>query len=236
MWAGLSALGVIDPAYLPTPSALFNELIVLLREGYQGHSLWVHLKASLFRTLSGFLIGVLLGVPLGLVSGYSNAVGAALSPIMSFIRPIPPIAFIPLSVLYFGLGETGKIVLITFTAFNYTFINAHAGAKQVPSTYYRASASLGLTKRQVLLKVVSIAAIPQIFTGMKIAMALSWAVVVAAELVGAQTGLGFMISDAAQLFRIPTVFIGVALIGLIGLLLNAALTGMENKLVHWKGH
>src|SRR5439155_16856504 len=166
---------------------------------------------------------------------YSRVVGAMLSPVMAFIRPIPPIAFIPMAVLYFGLGETGKIVLIMFTAFNYAFVNAHAGAASVPMAYYRAAESIGLTPFQIFFRVVLLAAIPQIFTGLKVAMALSWAVVVAAELVGAQAGLGFMISDAAQLFRIPVVFIGIALIGVIGLALNFTLSSTENKLVHWKG-
>lgn len=234
-WAVASNFGWIDPSLLPTPQSMATETVALLQNGYQGKSLWAHIGASLFRTLSGFALGVLLGVPLGLLSGYSQVVGAIFSPPMAFIRPIPPIAFIPMAVLYFGLGEAGKVVLITFTAFNYAFINAHAGAAQIPSAYYRAAASLGLTKLQTLLRVVLMGAIPQIFTGLKVAMALSWAVVVAAELVGAQTGLGFMIADAAQLFRIPVVFIGVALIGFIGLILNGTLTGLENKLVHWKG-
>lgn len=234
-WALATNVGWIDPSYLPSPQSMATETMALIQNGYQGRSLWAHIGTSLFRTLSGFALGVALGVPLGLLSGYSLVIGAIFSPLMAFIRPIPPIAFIPMAVLYFGLGEAGKVVLITFTAFNYAFINAHAGAAQIPSSYFRAAASLGLTKLQTLLRIVLMGAIPQIFTGLKVAMALSWAVVVAAELVGAQAGLGFMIADAAQLFRIPIVFIGVALIGIIGLILNGTLTGLENRLVHWKG-
>ncbi|CPK99032.1 transport system permease [Bordetella pertussis] len=151
-----------------------------------------------------------------------------MSPIMAFIRPIPPIAFIP-------LGEMGKVVLIVFTAFNYSFVSAQAGALSVPMSYYRAAESIGMTRLQIFWRVVFPSSIPHIFTGLKVAMALSWAVVVAAELVGAQKGLGFMISDAAQLFQIPVVFIGIALIGLIGLVLNVMLTVAEEKIVHWKG-
>jgi NitT/TauT family transport system permease protein len=145
------------------------------------------------------------------------------------------IAFIPMAVLYFGLGELGKIVLIIFVSFNYVQANAQAGAASFPIAYRRASQSIGLTEWQTFVRAVLPAALPQIFTGLKVALALSWAVVVAAELVGAQTGLGFMISDAALLFRIPVVFIGVALIGIIGLLMNLALNLVEAKIVHWKG-
>jgi NitT/TauT family transport system permease protein len=235
LWAAVTMSGLVGPGYLPTPQGIATEFMGLLQDGYKGKSLLAHIEASLVRTLSGFVIGALIGLPLGLLSGYSKVVGAMFSPIMAFVRPIPPIAFIPMAVLYFGLGETGKIVLILFTAFNYAFVNAHAGAAGVPMAYFRAAQSMGLSKSQTFLRVVLPAAVPQIFTGLKVAMALSWAVVVAAELVGAQAGLGFMISDAAQLFRIPVVFIGIALIGVIGLALNALLTGTEDKLVHWKG-
>ncbi len=235
VWAAVTMTGLVGPSYLPTPQAMFSEFVTLLEDGYKGKSLWAHIEVSLMRTLVGFAIGCAVGIPLGLLSGYSKKVGAMFSPVMAFVRPIPPIAFIPMAVLYFGLGETGKIVLILFTAFNYAFVNAHAGAASVPMAYYRAAQSIGLTSRQIFVRIVIPAAVPQIFTGLKVAMALSWAVVVAAELVGAQAGLGFMISDAALLFRIPVVFIGIALIGVIGLVLNAILSGSEDKLVHWKG-
>ena len=235
LWAAVTMSGMVGPAYLPTPQGMVTEFIGLVQDGYKNKPLWSHIQASLMRTISGFCIGAAIGIPLGLLSGYNRIVGAVFSPIMAFVRPIPPIAFIPMAVLYFGLGETGKIVLILFTAFNYAFVNAHAGAAGVPMAYFRAAQSLGLSKSQTFFRVVVPAAVPQIFTGLKVALALSWAVVVAAELVGAQAGLGFMIADAAQLFRIPVVFIGIALIGAIGLALNAMLTGAEDKLVHWKG-
>ena len=235
LWFAITAAKVVGRAYLATPRGVWNELVGLLENGYKGKTLWAHIFTSLGRTLSGFALGVLLGVPLGLLSGYSKVIGAIMAPVMGFVRPIPPIAFIPMAVLYFGLGETGKVVLILFTAFNYAFVNAHAGASTVPIAYYRAAESIGLTPTQIFFRVVLPAAVPQIFTGMKVAMALSWAVVVAAELVGAQAGLGFMISDAAQLFRIPVVFIGIALIGAIGLGLNVLLSAGEQRLVHWRG-
>jgi NitT/TauT family transport system permease protein len=235
VWSAITLSGLVGPGYLPTPVDMAKEFMNLLDDGYKGKSLWAHVQISLFRTLAGFGLGVAIGIPLGLLSGYSRVVGAMFSPIMAFVRPIPPIAFIPMAVLYFGLGETGKVVLIMFTAFNYAFVNAHAGAAGVSLSYFRAAQSMGLSKAQTFVRVVLPAAIPQIFTGLKVAMALSWAVVVAAELVGAQAGLGFMISDAAQLFRIPVVFIGIALIGAIGLMLNLVLAMSEDKLVHWKG-
>lgn len=225
----------INPQYFPTPATLWDAWLDLVRHGYSGHPLWQHISVSLFRTLVGFIIGVAIGIPVGLVAGYQRQAGAIISPIMAFIRPIPPIAFIPMSVLYFGLGEVGKIVLIVFVSFNFVQANAQAGAANIPIMYLRAAESIGLTRMQTFFRIVLPGALPQIFTGLKVALALSWAVVVAAELVGAQMGLGFMISDAAQLFRISVVYIGIIIIGIIGLLMNLSLNGIENRIVHWRG-
>jgi ABC-type nitrate/sulfonate/bicarbonate transport system permease component len=235
VWVLLSHASFVKPGYIPTPEELGSTFVDLVKNGYQGKPLWEHIGVSLMRTLSGFALGVLFGVPVGLLAGYSRRAGAMISPIMAFIRPIPPIAFIPMAVLYFGLGELGKIVLIVFVSFNYVQANAQAGAANFPIAYRRAAESIGLTRAQTFFRIVLPGALPSIFTGLKVALALSWAVVVAAELVGAQSGLGFMISDAALLFRIPVVFIGIALIGAIGLAMNLTLNMIETKIVHWKG-
>lgn len=235
IWIVITHSGWIKPGYFPTPEELVITFWELVIQGYQGSPLWVHIGISLFRTFSGFVLGALVGIPLGLLSGYSRRAGAMISPIMAFVRPIPPIAFIPMAVLYFGLGEVGKIILIFFVSFNYVQANAHSGAANFPIAWRRAAQSLGLSPGQTFIRIILPGAIPSIFTGLKVSLALSWAVVVAAELVGAQSGLGFMISDAALLFRIPVVFIGIGLIGVIGLLLNLLLIAVENKILHWKG-
>jgi ABC-type nitrate/sulfonate/bicarbonate transport system permease component len=224
---------VIKAGYLATPEELGTSFVDLVKNGREALS--EHIGISLFRTLVGFAPGVGVGVPLRLLTVYSRRAGAMVSPIMAFIRPIPPIAFIPMAVPYFGLGELGKIVLIWFVSFNYVQANAQAGAATFPIACRRAAESLGLTKAQTFFRIVLPGALPQIFTGLKVALALSWAVAVAAELVGAQSGLGFMISDATLLFRIPVVLIGIALIGVIGLALNLTLNFIEHKVAHWRG-
>ncbi|HEX3468618.1 MAG TPA: ABC transporter permease [Candidatus Elarobacter sp.] len=235
VWTLLANAPFVKPGYLPSPLLLIQTFVGLCKDGYSGHPLWEHIEISLFRMAAGFVLGVIVGIPLGLLTGYSPRIGAAISPIMAFVRPIPPIAFIPMAVLYFGLGELGKIVLIFFVSFNYVQGNAQAGAAHVPIAYLRAGQSLGLSASQIFFRIIIPNALPQIFTGLKIALALSWAVVVAAELVGAQTGLGYMISNAALLFQIPIVYVGVGLIGLLGLIMNLILNGIEAKIVHWKG-
>jgi ABC-type nitrate/sulfonate/bicarbonate transport system permease component len=234
-WYAVTSSGLLSEERLPSPGALGEAFTTLAGDGYQAVSLWAHAWASLTRTLIGFIAGAFIGIPLGLLSGSNQRVRAVFAPLAAFMRPIPPIAFIPLIVIWFGLGETGKIVLIFFTSFNYTFINAQAGAAGTPKQLRRAAQTLGLSGRQTFFKVSLPAALPEIFTGLKVAMALSWAVVVAAELVGAQKGLGYMISDAALLFQIDIVFVGIIMIGLIGLVLNGGVALAEKKIVHWAG-
>lgn len=233
LWYGITNSGLLSEDQLPTPQVLVSAFWTLVTDGYLGVPLLTHIEASLYRALAGFVIGSLIGIPVGLVVGYSRLMRWMLAPIVGFLRPIPPIAFIPLVVLYFGLGETGKVVLIVFTAFNYVLVNSEAGAASTPENLFRAAQMLGLSRWQTFRKVVVPAALPQIFTGLKVAMSLSWAVVVAAELVGAQEGLGFMVSNAAQLLQIPDVFIGITLIGLIGLVLTGVLSVTERRVVHW---
>jgi NitT/TauT family transport system permease protein len=234
-WYVVTNAGWVSELYLPTPQELASQFGGLLSEGYQGTSLWGQIGISLFRTMTGFVIGGALGVLAGLATGYYRVLAAAANPILAFIRPVPPIAFIPLVVLYFGLGETGKITLIALTSFNYTVVNAQAGAMGTPLAFRRAAAMLGLKRRQEFMRVIFPAALPSIFTGLRVSMALSWAVVVAAELVGAQSGLGFMVNNAALQLQIPIVFIGIGLIGAVGLILNGIILIAERQIVHWSG-
>jgi ABC-type nitrate/sulfonate/bicarbonate transport system permease component len=142
---------------------------------------------------------------------------------------------VPLFIFYFGIGELSKVALIFMTGFLYLTVSAAAGVKAVPEDLVLASRSLGLTRRQIFFHVIIPASAGPILTGMRIAMTLSWTLVVAAELIAAQVGLGYMIMDATTFYRIPIVFIGVITIGLIGLLLESGLLILERRLLHWRG-
>ena len=235
VWAVGTQLGWIDAFVLPSPRELGATLWKFVTTGYENHSFVSHVLASLFRTSTGFVIGVLAGIPVGLLMGYFPAVDAVLSPLFAFIRPIPVIAFIPLVILYFGIGEFSKVLLISVTAFWYVVLNTANGVRSVPALFIQAAENLGLSRRQLFRHVMLPAAMPFIIVGLKTAAALSWAVVVAAELIAARTGLGHVIMDAGTFFNIPMVYIGIGLIGLIGLGLERALTYMEMRLLHWQG-
>ena len=145
------------------------------------------------------------------------------------------IAFIPLVILYFGIGEFPKILLIGAAAFWYVVLNTSNGVRSVPVDLVRAALNLGVRRDQLFFRVIFPAALPHVMTGIKTATALSWAIVVAAELVAAQEGLGYLIMDAATFFRVPYVYLGIIIIGVIGLLLEVVTVAIENRVLHWRG-
>jgi NitT/TauT family transport system permease protein len=235
LWYVATAAGWVSAFVLPSPATLAGEFQVLLLKGYAGKPLQEHVLASLFRTFSGLGLGIIIGVPLGLLMGHNRAAHAILSPIFAFLRPIPPIAFIPLMILYFGIGEFSKVALIFLAALYYVVLNASAGVRTVPQDLIRAGQNLGLTPTQLFSKVIFWASLPHIMTGIKTATAVSWAIVVAAELIAAQAGLGFMVMDATTFFRVPNVYIGIIIIGVIGVTLEVITYSLDRRLLHWMG-
>jgi NitT/TauT family transport system permease protein len=233
-WTAATNLFPIPAMILPSPQNILLQFRTLLVDGYAGHPLWEHILVSVLRTLIGFFIGIALAIPLGLWMGYSRTVNAILWPVFGFIRPIPPIAYIPLAILWFGIGEFSKVLLIFVASFNFTVLASAAGMRSVPEQLIRAGTNLGLSKWQMFVSVMLPAAMPQIFTGIKTSIAVSWAVMVAAELIAAQIGLGFIIEDAGTFFRTPVVMIGVAIIGAIGLAFEATVVAIERRVLHWQ--
>ena len=235
VWYLVTETRLVDRRFLVHPVDLVNQLGVLLTRGYMNTPLYVHFFASLSRTLTGYVLATLVAIPLGLVMGMNPFVRAAFAPLFAVLRPIPSIAYIPLVILWLGIGEPSKVLVIFLASFLYIVLNTTAGVATVSEGLKRAAANLGASPYQMFRYVIFPAALPSIFTGLKTGLAVSWAVVVAAELIAAQQGLGYMIMDAATFFRIPDVWIGVLLIGLIGLALATILDVVERRVVHWAG-
>ena len=234
-WVVVTTIFRVSPMVLPSPRAMGDELATLLTSGYAGKPLYLHIAKSLFRSLTGLVAGLALAIPIGLAMGYNRTINAALVPVFGFFRPIPPIAFIPLMILWFGIGELSKVLLIFAASFNYTVLNSAAGMRAVPEQLIRKARNLGLTRWQLFTSVMLPAAMPHIFTGIKTSTAVSWAIVVAAELIAAQEGLGFIIQDAGTFFRITDVFFGIIIVGLIGVSLELVISRVERRTLHWQG-
>ena len=225
----------MEPIWLPSPEAVAARFVEIARTGYQNYTLWEHLGASLMRVLVGFALGSLLGIPLGYAMGLSGWFRGWFDPIVEFMRPVPPLALIPLVIIWFGIWETGKIVLLFLAALWVMTIAARAGVSGVNITKVHAAYSLGASKWQLLRHVIVPNSLPEIFTGARVAMGVCWGTVVAAELVAAQKGAGMMIIAASKFQLTDIVLMGIILIGIIGYGIDMLMRLAERKLVPWKG-
>ena len=225
----------MEPIWLPSPEAVVQRTFDIASEGYQGSTLWEHLGFSLYRVIVGFLFGALLGIPLGYAMGLSDWFRGWFDPIVEFMRPVPPLALIPLVIIWAGIGEGGKIILLFLAALWIMAIAARAGVSGVNISKVHAAYSLGASKRQILFHVIIPNSLPEIFTGARVAMGVCWGTVVAAELVAAEKGAGKMIVAASKFQNTDIVIMGIILIGIIGFGIDILMRKAEAVLVPWKG-
>ena len=220
-----------NPVLLPAPPAIGKEAWRLLVLG----SLQWDVLASLTRVAQGFVIAAFLGVVAGTLVARVTVIENLVEPVLDVLRPIPPLAFLPLLVLYLGIGEASKIGFIAYSAFFPVFTTTREGIKYVDPLLVRAAESLGASERDILRYVIIPAAMPNIMTGLRLSFALSFFVIVAAEFIAAERGLGFLINDAREFFRVDRMLLGAAAIGLLGYVFNQLFGRLERALVPWKG-
>lgn len=223
------------PLYLPPPEKVWVRTLEIANEGYRNFSLWEHLGFSLFRVVVGFVLGAIVGIPLGYAMGLSNWFRGWFDPIVEFMRPVPPLALIPLVIIWAGIGETGKIILLFLAALWIMAIAARSGVSGVNIAKVHAAYSLGASKPQIMRHVIIPNSLPEIFTGARVAMGVCWGTVVAAELVAASQGAGMMIMVASKFQQTDIVLMGIILIGAIGFGIDMLMRWAEKILVPWKG-
>ena len=234
-WALAAKQGWIGTTILPSPSVVFDAFTDMIVNGYSGVSIFTHIGVSLARVLTAFVSGSILGVACGMLRGRIPAFDALLLVPAETLRPIPPLGIIPLFILWFGIGELSKVLLIFVSVFLITMVNAQAGALTCSQDLLRASATLGANRWQTFRFVVFPSALPQIMTGLRLAMGSALSVLVASELLGGDRGLGFVVLDASNFFRTAYVFAGVIIIGIIGFVSDRGLAWLSRNLVHWQG-
>ena len=225
----------MEPIWLPAPEAVVARVGEIASEGYQNFTLWQHLFWSLFRVIVGFIIGAAVGIPLGYAMGLSDWFRGWFDPIVEFMRPVPPLALIPLVIIWAGIGETGKIILLFLAALWIMTISARAGVSGVAISKVHAAYSLGASKWQLMRHVIVPNSLPEIFTGARVAMGVCWGTVVAAELVAAEKGAGMMVMVASRFQNTDIVIMGIILIGIIGYGIDILMRKAETWLVPWKG-
>lgn len=221
-----------ESAIFPTPLQVLTGAWELAQDG----SLWEHITASLFRVGAGFGLALLLAVPLGLWMGWVAGAYRTFNPIFQMLRPISPIAWIPLAILWFGVGDLSPIFLIFIASVFPMIVQTTAGVHTIERRYLRAAANFGVSRSRLFRQVVIPAVLPEIIVGMRIGIGVAWLVVVAAEMIALRSGLGYMIMDSRNAGnRYDLVIAGMILIGLIGLLLDGTTRLLERlKIVKWR--
>lgn len=234
-WLVLTEGGFVDDLFLPGPALLWDGFVDLLEEGYRSRTIWEHAALSLERVLAGFLTGAIIGTLLGLAMGYNRHIESFFTPLIEFFRPLPQLAYLVLLIVWFGIGETAQIILLFLTALPVSSVAAMDGVKSVSLQRLQAARSLGASEWQIFRYVVFPSALHEIFTGARLAIGVVYATLIAAEIIAGSTGLGWMILDAGRFLRSDYVFVGILMIGIMGLVLDRLLLMLERRIVHWAG-
>lgn len=236
VWWAVAAQQWVSPLFLPPPGQVLAKLITIAGpQGFMDATLWQHLAASLGRILVALLAAVIIGIPVGIAMGLSPTVRGILDPLIELYRPVPPLAYLPLMVIWFGIGETSKILLIYLAIFAPVAMSAVAGVKSAQQVRLRAAQSLGASRAQVLWFVILPGALPEILTGLRIGLGVGWSTLVAAELIAATRGLGFMVQSAGEFLATDVVLAGIMAIAVIAFGLELGLRALQRRLTPWHG-
>ena len=231
----LTGVPLIEPLFLPSPQAVWERGVEVWHEEFSGADLPTHLGWSMWRVFAAFLIALVLAVPIGLLMGVNRFARGIFDPPIEFYRPIPPLAYLPLIIIWFGIGEFPKILLIYLAIFAPMAIAARAGVRSVSIEQIHAAYAMGGTRMQIVWHVILKAAMPEIFTGMRIGIGVGWTTLVAAEMVAADRGLGFMVLNAAQFLASDTVIMGIIVIGVFAFAFDLLVRYLEKFAIPWKG-
>jgi NitT/TauT family transport system permease protein len=230
LWYAVALSGFVNPALVPTPhhvAATFWQLLTTAR-------LPLDIVMSTQRVFVGVALGTALAVPVGFVLGWYPAVRTFADPLLNFFRALPPIALIPLVIVYFGIGEPAKIVILFYASFFAGVIVMYEGIAQISPIYVRVSRTLGATDAEIFRKVIVPLTVPHMLTALRVALGVAWATLVASELIAAQQGLGALIQNASSFFQLDIIYVGIICIGLIALCMDLVLRAVTRRLVAWQ--
>jgi NitT/TauT family transport system permease protein len=229
LWYAVRASGVVNPALVPAPHAVFSKFIELARDRL-GLDVWMSTR----RVFVGVFLGVLAAVPVGFAIGWYRSVRTFVDPLINFFRALPPIALIPLVIVYFGIGEAAKTVILFYAAFFSGVIVMVEGIAQISPIYVRVSRTLGATDAEIFGRVIVPLTVPHILTAVRVALGVAWATLVASELIAAQQGLGALIQNASSFFQLDIIYVGIICIGFIALAMDVLLRLATRRLVAWQ--
>ena len=235
LWFAATHFGWASPLFLPSPAEVALQFQAVARDGYAEGTLLTHLGSSLGRIGLALAIAILVGIPLGLAMGLNRWMRGVLTVPIDLYWGLPPLAYLPLLIIWLGIGESSKVLLLTLATFAPICFSAQAGVRSVPSERINAALSLGGTHRQIFTSIVLPSALPEILTGIRIAIGAGLSTLVAAELIAARSGLGYMIMSAANFLATDVVFVGLIVIAALAFALSSGMRWLERRLVPWKG-
>lgn len=234
-WYFIVAQQYFSEVIVPSPYKVWQSFLTIWAEGYKGISLGQHFFESMVRLLSAFVLVVVTAVPIGLLSGYSSKIRAVFDPIIEFYRPLPPLAYYTMLVIWMGIDNESKIALLYLAGFAPVYLSCLSGVKKIRQEYIQGAYTLGASRWQVFRHVVLPACLPEMFTGIRTALGFSYTTLVAAEMVAADSGIGWMVLDASKFLLSDIIFTGIIIMGITGLAMDALLRVAEHRLVPWKG-
>ena len=235
VWWLVTALGLVKPLFVPAPQLVVQKFFQIWREGFTNTAFLEHILISTARVFGAFLLACLIGLPLGLAMGMSPLIRGIFDPPIEFYRPIPPLAYLPLMIIWFGIGETSKVLLIFLSVFAPVVLGARSGVKSAAIEQIHAAYSFGATRWQVMRHVILPSAMPEILTAMRVGIGFGWTTLVAAEMVAATSGLGYMVLSASQFLQTSVVIMGIFVIATIAFAFDLLMRFLERRLVPWKG-
>jgi taurine transport system permease protein len=234
-WLIVGELQLVSPIFLPSPVEVYLTAKDLLVDGYRNVSLLQHVAVSIGRALLAFAVAIITGIPIGLLMGMSPAVNAILDPFVQFLRPLPKLALIPLVIVWFGIGELSKFLLIYLSTLLTIIVAAAAAVMSVPEGRIRAALSLGATQVQLFRHVILMNALPELFTGVRVAIGIGWTTLIAAEMIASTSGIGWMVLNASSYLRTDVVMLGILILGTTGYLLDLSIVAAQRLFIHWIG-
>nr|WP_245965765.1 ABC transporter permease subunit [Pseudorhodoferax soli] len=235
LWTIVTNMGWVKPLFLPTPQAVFEQFWQYLTGQANDKPLWQHFLASMFRVFSAFFLACVTAIPVGIAMGMSRWARGIFDPPLEFYRPLPPLAYLPLIIIWFGIDELPKVLLIFLSCFAPLALAARSGMRSAAQEQINAAYSMGASYWQVVRHVVLPAAMPEILVGMRIAIGFGWTTLVAAEMVAANMGLGQMVLNASNFLRTDIVIMGIVVIGVVAYLFDLLMRWVERRVVPWKG-
>lgn len=231
----IPSLQLVEEVLVPSPKKVIETFISLCKDGYNNIPLTEHLGASFGRLFASIALAIITAVPLGLLCGYITKIETLISTIVDFIRPLPPLAYYTLIILWLGIGNTSKIVLLYIAAFAPIYIACVQAVKLVRTDYVLSAKTLGATNFQIFTHVVLPSTLPNIFTGIRTATGVAYTTLVSSEMIAAVSGIGWMIYDAAGYLKSSVIFVGIIIIGVSAILIDRLLMLLEKRIVFWKG-